>query len=52
MCMRSAIGFLIVLWGLTHFFGQAMTELNRAASLSFKTLGTAAVVAEHRLTEK
>lgn len=49
--MRSAIGFLIVLWGLTHFFGQAMSELERAAALSFKTVGTAAVVAENKLSE-
>jgi hypothetical protein len=49
--MRSAIGFLIVLWGLTHFFGQAMSELNKAASLSFKTMGTAAEVAQKKLSE-
>lgn len=51
MCMRSAIGFLIVLWGLTHFFGQAMSELEKAASLSFKTVGVAAQVAQIRLSE-
>lgn len=49
--MRSAIGFLIVLWGLTQFFGQAMSELEKAAALSFKTIGTAAQLAESRLSE-
>ena len=49
--MRKAIGFLIVLWGLTHYFGQAMSELNHAATSSFKTIGMAAEVAQIKLTE-
>jgi hypothetical protein len=49
--MRSALGFIIVLWGLSHFFGEAMTSFESAASASFKAIETAAVVSEERLTK-
>lgn len=49
--MRQAIGFLIVLYGLSVFFGEAMSELNNTATATFKTATTAAQIAESKLTE-
>jgi hypothetical protein len=48
---RAAIGFLIVLWGVAHYFSSAMLSLNAAATQSFNTLETAAAIAERRLLE-
>ncbi len=50
--MRNAISFVIVLWALSHFLNQAFTALNAAVAQSFKTIETAAVVAEQNLIMK
>ncbi len=50
--MRKAIGFVIVLYALSHFMSESFSALNRAASQSFKTIETAALVAEERLIQK
>lgn len=47
--MRSAIGLIIVLWALSHFFTEAFIALNSAAAQSFKTFETAASVAEEQM---
>ena len=49
--MRKAIGFVIVLWALSHFLNQTFTALNLAVAQSFKTIETAAKVSEKRLIE-
>jgi hypothetical protein len=51
ICMRKAVGYLIVLWGLSHFFGQAMSELDKTATASLKVIGVAAEVAQTKLIE-
>lgn len=51
MCMRRALGFLIVLWGLSHYFGQALHDLEAAASASLRMVTTAAVVGEAKLSK-
>ena len=33
--MRNAIGFLIILWGLSHYFGSSFVALDGAATESF-----------------
>jgi hypothetical protein len=50
--MRSAIGFVIVLWGLSHFLSQTFSAFNAAAAQSFNTLETAALKAEILLEQK
>jgi hypothetical protein len=50
--MRSAIGFLIVLWGLSNFLGQSFTALDNAATQSLKTIEVAAIVAQEELTKR
>ena len=50
--MRKAIGFLIVLWGLSNFLSQTFVQLDEAGAQSFKTLETAALAAEIRLTQR
>jgi hypothetical protein len=50
--MRKAIGFLIVLWGLSQYFSSAMFELDSAAAKSFSTIGVAAEVTSLRLKER
>lgn len=49
--MRRAIGFIIVLWGLSHFFGQAFQALEKAATASFQTVEVAATVTQEKLTK-
>ncbi len=49
--MRHAVGFLIILWGLSHFFDAALTSLEGAAVASFETVETAATVFEQQLLE-
>ncbi len=50
--MFKAIGFVIVLWALTHYFGQAMSKLDDAASASFTTIEVAAIVVADKLSEQ
>jgi len=47
--MRKAIGFLIILWGLSQFFDTAFLALDSAARESFRTLETAAIVSQESL---
>ena len=47
--MRKAIGFLIVLWGLSNYFDAAFIALDDAASESLKTIEIAAVVTQNQL---
>lgn len=49
--MFRAIGFLIILWGLSQFFSSAFVELDTAAAKSFRFIGTAAEVSEQQLQE-
>ncbi|MCB9810975.1 MAG: hypothetical protein H6779_04945 [Candidatus Nomurabacteria bacterium] len=50
--MFKAIGFIIILWALSHFFTEAFTSLNSAAAQSFKTIETAAAIAEVKMIEE
>jgi len=47
--MRKAIGFVIILWALSHFLQSSFLALNSAVEQSFKTVETAAKVAEKHL---
>jgi len=49
--MFRAIGFLIILWGLSQFFSTAFVELDTAAAKSFHFIGVAAEVSESQLQE-
>lgn len=49
--MFRAIGFLITLWGLSHFFSNAFSALDSAATQSFKMVETAAQVTQSKLEE-
>jgi len=49
--MRKAIGFLVILWGLSNFLQSTFSALDAAATQSFNTIETAARVAEVRLIE-
>jgi len=50
--MFRAIGFLIVLWGLSNFFSSSFEALDNAARESFRVIETAAVVSQIELREK
>jgi hypothetical protein len=50
--MFKAIGFLIVLWGLSQFFNSSFVALDNAASASFKALEAAALVSQKQLQEQ
>lgn len=49
--MFKAIGVLIVLWGLSHFFSTAFVALDDAARESFELIETAAVLSQIQLHE-
>ncbi len=48
--MRKAIGFLIILFGLSQFFSTSVAALNGALTESFHTLEAAALVAQQHIT--
>ncbi len=50
--MFKAFGFVIILWALSHFFGQAMSKLDDAASASFNTVEVAANVAALKIADQ
>lgn len=50
--MRSAIGFLIVLWGLSHFFIASFPALDQAATESFKLVEVVAKDSQVRVQER
>jgi hypothetical protein len=41
--IRTSLGFLIVLWGLSQFFSDSFQALDSAAAQSFKTIEAAAI---------
>ncbi len=47
--IRSGIGFLIVLWGLSQFFTSSFQALDSAAAQSFKTIEAAAITSQIQL---
>ena len=49
--MRKAVGFLIVLWGLSQYFSTAFPALDSAARESFQTVEVAAQVSQTKLIE-
>jgi hypothetical protein len=49
--MRRAIGFVIVLWALSHYFEGVMVDLGDTASASLKTIEMAALVSQQKLAE-
>jgi hypothetical protein len=49
--MRKAIGFLIVLWGLSQYFSTSFVAIDDAASESFKLLEVSAVVSQQKIME-
>jgi hypothetical protein len=49
--IRSGLGFIIVLWGLSQFFSNAFQALDGAAAESFKTLEAAAISSQIQLNQ-
>jgi len=49
--MLRAVGFVIVLYALSHFFSSAMIEANIAATKVFRVIGDSAEVASVKLIE-
>lgn len=47
--MFKAIGFLIVLWGLSQFFSGSFLALDGAATESFRAIEKAALVSQSQL---
>lgn len=50
--MRKALGFLIVLWGLSQFFSSAFPALDGAARESFNLVEVAAVASQEKIAEQ
>jgi hypothetical protein len=50
--MRKAIGFLIVLWGLSIFFDNSVPALDRAATASFETIEVVAEVSQQKILQQ
>ncbi|MFW6210041.1 MAG: hypothetical protein ACOC4E_00965 [Patescibacteria group bacterium] len=47
--MRRAVGFLIVLWGLSLFFSDSFLAADKAGEASFQALEAAATLSQHEL---
>jgi len=50
--MRKAIGFLIILWGLSQYFTTALPALDSAARESFQVIEVAASVSQDALKKQ
>ena len=50
--MRRALGFLIILWGLSQFFSTSFGALDGAARESFKLVEVTAVASQQQIVEK
>ena len=49
--MRNALGFLVVLWGLSQFFQSAFIALDGAARESFKFIEVSAITSQQKMVE-
>lgn len=47
--MFRAIGFLIILWGISIYFGSSVRALNEAATATFNTVEVAALVSKSQI---
>jgi hypothetical protein len=47
--IRTSLGFLILLWGLSQFFSDSFQALDSAAAQSFKTIEAAAITSKIQL---
>jgi len=47
--MRNAIGFLIILFGLSQFFSTSFAALDGAARETFKTVEVAAIKSQQQI---
>lgn len=50
--MFKAIGFLIILWGLSQFFTSSFSAFDDAARESFKAVEAAAIVSQIKISEQ
>jgi len=50
--MRKAIGFLIMLWGISQYFTTALPALDSAARESFQVIEVAASVSQEKLHQQ
>lgn len=49
--MFRAIGFLIILWGLSHYFVSSFSAFDSAVTQGFHTFETAAIVSQIKMNE-
>jgi hypothetical protein len=49
--MRQAVGYLLVLWGLSHFFSGSFVALDEAAQATFKAVEVAALASQQQILE-
>ena len=49
--MFRGIAFLIILWGISLFFGDSMVAFDRAATETFRTIELSAVVTQQQLEQ-
>lgn len=49
--MRQAIGFIVVLYGLSQFFTAAFVQFDATAAQVLQTISTAAIVTEQSLPQ-
>jgi len=47
--IRSSLGFLVVLWGLSQFFTSSFQALDGAATQSLKAIEAAAISSQNQL---
>lgn len=47
--MFRAIGFLLILWGVSIYFGSSVRALDNAATATFNTVEMAALVSKSQI---
>jgi len=49
IAMRNALGFLIILWGLSYFFSSSFSAVDDAATQVARAIGIAAAVSAQNM---
>lgn len=50
--MFRAIGFLIILWGVSLYFGSSIRAFDRAVTATFNTIESTAILTQIQIEER
>ncbi len=50
--MRRSLGFLVLLWGVSHFFSSSFQAFDAAARESLKLVEASAIISQEKIQEQ